>query len=290
MKRNKKGLKRVGIWLLLICMFVQTAFPITAAAATYKAVSDNESGIWVLKDGKKYTRISVRFSTVNTGIAVSGKDIYFTVSSASRRSNGNPYCYLYRKNMSTGEIFCLKELPGSFMGYDIDKIYSGSVYLTGWNPSSDTACYRYYISSKKLSKAVSAGYGGQYKNYIVCESTRTHGAFTLYPIYVYNTKTGKKTTVTKSAAAYTLSGKYLYYAYTGGNPYKGAVSYTVKRYNLTTGKTSTIASNIKAYFVEKVTSTYLYYSDYTHAKYYRCNLKTRKVTALSRSAYLKSIQ
>lgn len=289
MKRERNVAKRLFLWMLLICLFSQTAFPAAVSAASYSAVSDKESGIWVLKDGKKLTRISVRSSTVNTKIAVYGKDIYFTVESSAFRSNGNPYCYLYRKNMTTGEIFCLKELPGSFLGYDVEKVSDGSVYLTGWNPSDNTACYRYYISKKKLSRVASAGYGTQYKNYIVCESTMTHGSFVTYPIYVYNTKTGKKTCITKKAGAYTLNGKYVYYATTGGNPNTGAVRYQVKRYNLTTGKTNTVASNVKAYFIEKITPTYLYYSDYKYPKtrYYCYNMKNRKVTALSRTAYLK---
>ncbi|MDY3249178.1 MAG: hypothetical protein SOX32_02380 [Candidatus Choladocola sp.] len=288
MDNKKRIFRRLLVLLMTACFFAQTVFPVTAAAASYKAVSDSSGGIRVTKNGKTVTKIQVSGGYVSTQIAVSGQNIYFVVSSRTSRSNGNPYCYLYRKNISTGKVSRLKSLSGSYYGYDIETISGGSIYITGWNPSDNTACYRYYISSGKLSKVVSAGYGAQYKNYIVCESTKTHGSWVTYPIYVYNTKTGKKTCVTKSAAAYTLNGKYLYYATTGDYLNSGAITYTIRRYDVTTGKKSTIAKNIKAYHINKITPTYLYYADYKYPKttYYRCTLKTKRVVTMSKSSYL----
>ena len=292
MKSKRKILKGLWMWLLIACIFSQVAFPVTAAAASYKAVSDNSGGIRVTKNGKTVTRIKVSGGYVGTDIAVSGKNVYFVVSSRTTRSNGNPYCYLYRKNISTNKVTRLKSLSGSYYGYNVENIYGGSIYITGWNPSDNTACYRYYISSGKLVKVASAGYGSQYKNYIVCESTQTHGSWVKYPIYVYNTKKGTKSGITKSAAAYTLNGKYVYYATTSGDPNRGAATYTIKRYDLTKKKTTTVAKNIKAYFIGKITPTYLYYFDYKYPKttYYRCTLKTKQVITLSQSAYLNKIK
>ena len=90
-----------------------------------------------------------------------------------------------------------------------------------------------------MEKIADGGVEHQYKNWLVLDSTRVHGAFVPYKVYVYNINTKAVKTACKKAAAYTVSGKYIYAAVLKKNTYTPELGATYKiiRYDMVKGKT-----------------------------------------------------
>lgn len=281
------------IVVVILSVFMMFAMGRTQVqAAVYTAETHSAGGIYVLENGERVDYVYVSGGRIDANIAVSGSNVYFVHSSSqSNLVTYNPVCTLYQKNMETGEYTSLKQLPADFFGYEVNCLYNGSIYLTGWNPSDNTALYRYYLSNKKLKQVANAGFGEKTGKYIVCESTMVHGCFVTYPILVYNTATGKKTLITKKAGGYSVYDGKVYYAETNNDPNRGMIDYTVKCYSPGSGKNVTVAKKVKAGFIGKITPQYVYSQIFSnsHRIYYRCSLQTKKNTKISKAAYERAV-
>ena len=283
--------KLSGLMLLAALLFV--LLPGTVRAADYEGERQDDGSVKVINTDTDdvIATLSLRLGHVNPQIAVSGKWIYFTgyVSNSDYTSSNSLYAYNYK----TKEQVHLKALPKDFERYDVNEVYSGSVYLTGWTGSDDTGLYRWYIKKKKLKEAAPDGYAMRYKKYIVCESTMVHGSYVTYPIYIYNTKTGKTVTAAEKVGAYSYKSGKLYIAQMPKFKYPESSrgKYKIVRYDIKANKKKTLKKSVKAYMIDKVTSKYIYhrkgvYQDGLYKiSYYRTTIKSGKQKKISFAKY-----
>ncbi len=283
-----------GLVLLAALLFVLLPASVHAAKYEGERLDDGSVNVVNADTGEALATLSLRLGTVNTQIAVSGDWIYFT-GSVTNYTDYSVANSLYAYNYKTEEQLHLKALPAAFDSYDVNDVYGGSVYLTGWTGSDDTALYRWNLQKKTLKKVAEDGYALRYKRYIVCESTMVHGAFTLYPIYVYNTRTGKVVTAMKKVGGYGYKGGKLYIAQMPKEAYPETkkAAYKIIQYDIATGAKKTLNRKVKAYLISKMTNKYIYHqgSDQeTHTSYfYRTAIKTGKTVRLSKEKYFKAL-
>ena len=289
--------KLSGLILLAALLFVLP--PGTVHATTYEGIRAEDGSVSVVNNdtGEEIAVLSLRLGTVSQDIAVDGDWIYFTgsVTNYTDYSTANSF---YAYNRKTKEQVFLKSLPTEFGNYDVNDVYDGWVYLTGWTGSDDSKLYRWNISGKKLETAAEDGYAYRYKKYIVCESTAVHGAFTTYPIFIYNTKTGKTVTAVTDAASYGINKGYLYIARMPKFKYpeKKKASYKIIRYKIASGKKKTLKKKVKAYMIGKVNTKYIYHrksgsaaNDYKDT-FYRTVYKSGKTKQISMEKYYKALK
>ena len=268
---------------------------VSAFAAEYEGTS-NGDGTVTVKDtssGSVYAELQVSRAKVNPQLLVSKGKIYFTTYQPVSAYSDETICYLYSYDVKSGSYQNLKKLNEPYFEFDVSSLYSGSLYLSGWNPSDDAAGFRYYLKSGNLKKIAEGACAYRYRNYVVCETTMVHGSFVPYPLYVYNTKTGKAKTIFKNVAKYSASKKYLYIAKLKKltyDPGSGA-TYQIIRYNLLNGKKKILKKTFKGYWVNKITSKYVYHykTSGDTTVYYRYSLKTGKNKKLSQAAYRKAV-
>lgn len=292
---SRDGRVTRGLWKkLLAAAAVATA--LIGAAVTTEAASArcevNSDGILVIYDtaGKEVKRFSAgpgaHFDT-----RTAGNGNYVAFSRYASGSSGKSKCTIYRYDVSNGKV-ASADLPSGFFSYDVDLYYGDSIYLTGWNPSDNAVGYRFYPEKVQMEKIADGGVEHQYKNWLVLDSTRVHGAFVPYKVYVYNINTKAVKTACKKAAAYTVSGKYIYAAVLKKNTYTPELGATYKiiRYDMVKGKTKTLVKTMKGYYVDRVTSKYVYSRKSKSGKttYYRYSIKTKKTKRMSAGSYKKA--
>ena len=170
----------------------------------------------------------------------------------------------------------------------MNDLYSGSLYLTGWNPSDNASCYRWYIKNKKLKKLAASSYAERYGKYILLDDTLTMGSFFLFHLRVYDTAKQKLTTLTSKCGGWSRSGSTIYFAQKTGGNYNN-YTYKIRSYSLSSRKYKTIKTGFKAFNVGKITSKYIYYTTNGGGKCYRYTIKTKKKAAMSFTAYAKAV-
>ncbi len=287
-------MKKKVLGLVVLAALLLVLLPGTARAADYEGERQDDGSVKVVNTDTDdvIATLSLRLGTVNPKIAVGGSWIYFVgeVTDYTDYSTANS---LYAYNFKTKEQVQLKALPKDFDVYDVNEVYGGSVYLTGWTGSDDTGLYRWYIKKKKLKEAAPDGYAMRYKNYIVCESTMVHGSYVTYPIYIYNTKTGKTVTAAENTGAYSYKSGKLYIAQMPKFKYpeSSRVKYKIIRYDIKANKKKTLKKSVKAYMIDKVTSKYIYHRKASYQdglykiSYYRTTIKSGKQTKISFAKY-----
>ena len=228
---SRDGRVTRGLWKkLLAAAAVATA--LIGAAVTTEAASArcevNSDGILVIYDtaGKEVKRFSAG-AGAHFDTKTAGNGNYVAFSRYANGSSGKSKCTIYRYDVSNGKV-ASADLPSGFFSYDVDLYYGDSIYLTGWNPSDNAVGYRFYPEKVQMEKIADGGVEHQYKNWLVLDSTRVHGAFVPYKVYVYNINTKAVKTACKKAAAYTVSGKYIYAAVLKKNTYTPELGATYK--------------------------------------------------------------
>ncbi len=283
--------------MLLFVFALFWAFPAQAATEErYKTDSEWQTGTVTVTDtqtGKDLAVLYLRTLKINPDLVVDGDTIYFD----AYRSEGydKTYNYLYSYKISEKKYTLLKELPSGYYGYDVSAKYNGSLYITGWNPSDNNRTYRYTIKSGKLTKITDAAYVMRYKHYIVLDPTKTYGSWNTFPVYMYNSKSGKVKTAAKKCVAYTMKSGKLYMAEmkTSGNVYPGntQVKYKITRYTIKSGKKKTLKKTVKAYMIRKITSKYIYHvkENYPNTTYYRTKISSGKRKTISEAEFREAV-
>lgn len=304
MKKTSRLLKAL---LLLVCCMSMFVMAGTVSAAEYK-VKVNSNGTATVTNkssGKKIATLKVdgKGEKIHEQLVVTTSYIYFTTTEDMGDSETECCLYRYKRSDKSNEFLVNLTLnlndPAinvkQINAFDVNYVYSGSVYLTGWSGSNFAHGYRYALSERKLTKIANGGCSYRFNQYIVCDDFMVHGDFSPAPVYVYNTRTGVTKTIAKQVAAYNRSGKYVFAAVMRTvkyEPGRTGAKYDIIRYNLSTGGTVTLASNIKAYSVQKITGAYVYqlrYVEEAHTKaYYRYNMKTKKNVKIT-AAKFKSV-
>ena len=287
--------KRVSGLILLAALFF-VLLPGPARAADYEAERLDDGSVRVVNSDtdEVLATLSLRLGTVNQEIAVKGSLIYFTGYVNADNSYSNS---LYAYNYKTKKQVQLKALPSTFPFYDVNEVYDGSVYLTGWSPSDDTALYRWNIKKEKLTAAAEDGYAFRYKKYIVCDSRKVHGSFVTYPVHIYNTKTGKTVATAKNVAAYSYKKGKLYIAQMPKYKYpeSSKAKYKIFRYDIKRGKKKTLKKKLKAYMIDMVTSKYVFHRKGTYkngvykSTFYRTTIKTGKSKTMNLAQYTNAM-
>ncbi|MDO4634086.1 MAG: hypothetical protein Q4B01_09545 [Eubacteriales bacterium] len=293
---NRKNITAAWMMFCIAFMVLIGAGGEKAAAASkqYSVQFANDEKQWMTEfvetsSGAVVGSVKLLWMAPNPVIANSGKKIYFSAGIANSslyRSN-----ILYSYDLTTGDLRKLASLSDSYYYYDVNEVYRGSLYVSGWNGSENMALYRYDLNTGEMKKIIDQGYSSRYKKYIICESNKVTASYHTYPIYIYNTSTGNLRTVATNVGCFERSGKYLYVAAAKVKDYPVIrVPYRVFRYNLATGKKKVLAANMKGYFISKITKKYIYHSNWEDEStgYYRYNLKTKKEKKISRGAFFKA--
>lgn len=291
--KNKQG-KTIILFLGALILFI--AFSITnetsvQAAQKYVAKSAGNNSIYV-KDVK--TGCYILFLENTKDIVYKGNKIYY-IKNYQCEENQTPKLCQY--DVKTKKHKTLVKFTGIYDQYDICDLYSGSIYINCWVGSDCIYCYRYIIKDKKLKKIDKfAGYVQRYKNRIVLDPTCVYGSPGFFPIYIYDTLTGKIKTLTKTANGGYFTKKTIYYANAltkRDTDYfkKGGVKTSIKKYSLETGKIKTLVKSIKLNQVEIITDKYVCYNIFKNNgnKYYIYNIKTRKKKSYNRDKYYKIV-
>jgi len=265
-KRTPQRTGRYFAVLLAAVLLLSAVFllPEQAMAAKYTTTVNKGGSVTVTEkeSGQTIATLSKEEGSVNRELLVKGTFIYYTVYIPA--GNYKYTNYLERYNIKTGKTVTLRELPSGFYNYDVAMIYKGTLYLNGWNPSDNNACYSYNLSSRKLKKITKAAAVKRYKNSLICEPTMTYGAWGTYPIYIYNISKGTVKTLTKIAAGHTIKKGKIYYAETKSPTWDGSLmTYSIHRYNIARGKKKTLASSMMGYYISRITAKYVYYYKFT---------------------------
>ncbi len=285
MKERRSSCHRY-LWILglLLAMVIGSMHGVQAQAASrYSIKSEKLSGTNYeayfvdQKTGRTVDHLSMRVCP-SAAAANSGSLIYF--SGSFMPGVGKNANTLFSYHLKTKKLTKLKSLSAAFFEYDVNEVNNGKVYLSGWNPSDNMALYEYTISTGKIKKIAKSGYAKRYKQYIICDSTKVHGSYCMYPIYVYNTQTGKRVTVTKKAGAYRYSKGCLYVAIPGRFPSDTSkTSYKIIRYQIAKGISEVLNKKLMAYFVTDLTGKYVYHTNWKTK--YRQAIKTGKESVIS---------
>lgn len=257
---------------------------------------------------QKYIAESAGNNSIYVKNASTGENIVYIDHADRIESKGNIIYYiqnyyydehqtpkLCQYDVKTKKHKTLKKLTDSYEQFDICDLYSGKIYINGWNGSDNIACYRYTIKTGKLKKInKSSGYVKRYRKYILMNPSAVSGDFWHYPIDIYNTSTEKTKSLTKRSIGYTYTKGTVYYSdcVAKNDVYKnGGQNVKIKKYSVKTGKTKTVVKNIKLNNVGKITSKYIYYIVFTEKgyKYYRYTIKTGKKKPLTMENYDRAV-
>lgn len=294
--RNEQRKKLLSFFAIL-CIFVALSITkntsVQTAQAAQKYVAEKaENGSIYVKNAKT-GEIILSMENVNDIVSKGNKIYYIQNYYYDYDSNERQTPKLYQYDVKTKKYKILKKLTDPYEAFDVCELYSGNIYINGWNGSDNIACYYYAIKSGKLKKInKSSGYVERYKKYILMEPTDIYGAFGDFPISIYNTSTQKTKSLTKKSVGYSFKKGIVYYTdcITDTDPYQtGGQKVKIKSYSIKTGKTKTLVKNIKLTRTDKITNKYVYYQVITknEDKYYRYTIKTGKKESLTMEKYGK---
>ena len=269
----------------IICLFCLPA----RAEASYKATfnSDGTVNVTVKETGAFVAKLEVPGERVASGITVTDANVFFLSYQVGQYRNTYS---LQKVSRTTGKRTRMKKLSTAYYSYHIRAVYDGSLYMEAQNPGDIGVALRYKVKEKKLLKIAKGGWAFGYKYRFVADGTMNSGMQSPGYVYIYNTKSGKRTTLAANVLGTTYTGQYAFVA-SMKNPdslpaYHVNV-YKIIGYNLANANKKVLATAMRGYKVDKITTKFVYHHGEVSGNtvYYRYNLSTKKNTKISKAAY-----